>query len=60
MEECILKEGEVLNKLGLSWAKLSSSWGWTLLQLQIAGNLLDIQSYCTQDQLYLLQYFDPT
>ena len=26
------------NKLGLSWAKLSSSWDWALLQLLIANN----------------------
>ena len=30
------------NKLGLCWAKLSSSWDWTLLQFYIDLVLLDI------------------
>ena len=45
----LLMEG-VKNKLGLYWAKLSSSWDWTLLQLisikQVvtSGELLNTQS----------------
>ena len=27
------KAHKIVNKLGLSWAKLSSSWDWALLQL---------------------------
>ena len=28
------------NKLGLNWAKLSSSWYWTLLELSLAKFLV--------------------
>ena len=35
------------NKLGLNWAKLSSSWDWALLQL-ICIEQLENQSYCTR------------
>ena len=30
---CLLPKEKDNNKLGLSWAKLSSSWDWALLQL---------------------------
>ena len=30
------------NKLGLSWAKLSSSWDWTLLQFSVDLVYLDL------------------
>ena len=39
-----LNSTKVINKLGLNWAKLSSSWNWVLLQLILIFNsLLDLQ-----------------
>ena len=44
--------GQTNNKLGLYWAKLSSSWDWTLLHL-ICIKLMNKTNYC---QLTLQQY----